>query len=172
MSQAEASRRDILSFLCAGTAAALPAVARAQQPKLWRVAYLSTGLIRNLRFVRGRMRELGYLEGKNLVSLDLAAEGQYDRFPELAKQIMEFHPDAIVAEATPAIAAMQQLTTTIPIIMAPSNDPIGSGFVESYAHPGGNITGIANMFGDLTAKTLEILHEVVPQVKTVAVLMS
>src|SRR3954451_22813103 len=172
MSQAETNRRDVLYLLCLGAVAALPPLARAQQPRVWRVAYLSTGLIRNLRYVRGRMSELGYVEGKNLVSLSLAAEGEYDRLPQLAKQIMEFHPDAIVAEATAAIAAVQQLTTTIPIIMAPSNDPIGSGFVQSYANPGGNITGIANMFGDLTAKTLEILHEVLPQVKTVAVLMS
>jgi putative ABC transport system substrate-binding protein len=172
MSQAETNRRDVLYLLCLGAVAALPPLARAQQPRVWRVAYLSTGLIRNLRYVRGRMSELGYVEGKNLVSLSLGAEGEYDRLPQLAKQIMEFHPDAIVAEATAAIAAVQQLTTTIPIIMAPSNDPIESGFVQSYAKPGGNITGIANMFGDLTAKTLEILHEVLPQVATVAVLMS
>jgi putative ABC transport system substrate-binding protein len=78
----------------------------------------------------------------------------------------------IVAEATPAIAAVQRETSSIPIVMSPSTDPIGSGFVKSFAHPGGNITGSANMFGDLTAKTLEFLHLVVPNARTVAVLMS
>ena len=90
----------------------------------------------------------------------------------LAKEIVDLHPDAIVAEATPAIAAAQRATKTIPIIMAPATDPVGSGFVKSFAHPGGNITGVANMFADLTAKSLEVLHGVLPNAKTVAVLMS
>jgi putative ABC transport system substrate-binding protein len=118
------------------------------------------------------MVELGYLEGKNLVFDTRAADGNYSRLPDLAKEIVDLHPDAIVAEATPAIAAAQRATTTIPIVMAPATDPIGSGFVQSFARPGGNITGVANMFGDLTAKSLEILQRVLPNAKLVAVLMS
>jgi putative ABC transport system substrate-binding protein len=89
----------------------------------------------------------------------------------LAKPI-ELKPDVIVAEATPAIVAAQKTTSTIPIVMSPATDPIGSGFVKSFAHPGGNITGVANMFGDLTAKTLDILHLVLPNAKKIAVLIS
>jgi putative ABC transport system substrate-binding protein len=118
------------------------------------------------------MTDLGYIEGKNLVVHARAAEGRYDRLPEFAKEIVDLHPDAIVAEATPAIAAAQRATTTIPIVMAPATDPVGSGFVKSFARPGGNITGVANMFGDLTAKSLEILHRVVPDAKRIAVLVS
>jgi putative ABC transport system substrate-binding protein len=118
------------------------------------------------------MTDLGYVEGKNLVVYARVADGQYDLLPGLAQEIANLNPDAIVAEATPAIAAAQRATKTIPIVMAPATDPIGSGFVESFARPGKNITGVANMFGDLTAKSLEILHRVLPDAKAVAVLMS
>jgi putative ABC transport system substrate-binding protein len=163
-------RRDFLRIL--GWAAGWPLAARAQQKKIWRVAYLSSGLPQSLDSFRQRMTDLGYVEGKNLIVYTRAAEGQYARLPGLAQEIVDLHPDAIVAEATPAIAAAQRATRTIPIVMAPATDPIGSGFIASFARPGGNITGVANMFGDLTAKSLEILHLVLPAAKTVAVLMS
>ena len=76
--------------------------------------------------------------------------------PKLLAEVTALNPDVIVAEATPAVAAAQQLTSTIPIVMAPSTDPVGPGFVKSFARPGGNITGVANMFDDTTAKTLDI----------------
>jgi putative ABC transport system substrate-binding protein len=88
------------------------------------------------------------------------------------QELLVLKPDVIVAEATPAIAAAQRATTTIPIVMAPSTDPVGSGFVRSFARPGGNITGVANMFGDLTAKTFDIIRLVFPQAKRIAVLTS
>jgi putative ABC transport system substrate-binding protein len=163
-------RRDFLRIL--GGAAGWPLAARAQQKKIWRVAYLISGPPQTFDPFRQRMTDLGYVEGKNLIVYTRAAEGQYVRLPGLAQEIIDLHPDAIVAEATPAIAAAQRATKTIPIVMAPATDPIGSGFIESFARPGGNITGIANMFGDLTAKSLEILHRVLPAAKTVAVLMS
>jgi putative ABC transport system substrate-binding protein len=78
----------------------------------------------------------------------------------------------IVAEATPAIAAAKRATSNIPIVMAPATDPIGSGFVQSLAHPGGNITGVANLFGDQTTKVLDFLHLVLPQAKKIGVLIS
>jgi putative tryptophan/tyrosine transport system substrate-binding protein len=163
-------RRDFLGIL-GGVAGSPPAV-WAQQQKTWRVGYLISGPADSLDVFRRRMAELGYVEGKNLVVEVRAAEGRYDRLPGLAKEIVDFRPDAIVAEATPAIAAVQRATKTIPIVMAPATDPVGSGFVQSFAHPGGNITGVANMFGDLTAKTLEILRRVLPDARLVAVLMS
>ena len=152
-------RRTFFSVL-GGAAVGWPLATSAQQQKVWRVGCLSSGRLASLDSFRQRMTDLGYIEGKNLVLDSKAADGQYDRLPGLAKEIVDRHPDVIVAEATPAIAAAQQATKTIPIIMAPSTDPIGSGFVDSFARPGRNITGVANMFGDLTAKSLEILHRV------------
>jgi putative ABC transport system substrate-binding protein len=164
-------RRDFITIL-GGAAVTWPLAARAQQQKIWRVGYLISGPPGTFDSFRQRMTDLGYIEGKNLIVDARAAEGRYDRLPGFAKEIVDLHPDAIVAEATPAIAAAQRATKTIPIVMAPATDPIGSGFVESLARPGRNITGVANMFGDLTAKSLEILHRVLPDAKTVAVLMS
>jgi putative tryptophan/tyrosine transport system substrate-binding protein len=163
-------RRDFIVGL--GVAAAWPPIARAQQQKIWRIGCLISGPPDSLDSFRQQLTKLGYVEGKNLIVDAKAAEGQYDRLPGFAREIVDLHPDAIVAEATPAIAAAQRATKTIPIVMAPATDPIGSGFVQSFARPGGNITGVANMFGDLTAKSLEILHRVLPDAKLVAVLMS
>lgn len=164
-------RRDFIAIL-GGAAVTGPLVARAQQQKSWRIGCLSSGRLDSLDSFRRRIAEMGYIEGKNLTVDSRAAEGQYDRLPGLAKEIVDLHPDVIVAEATPAIAAVQRATKSIPIVMAPSTDPIGSGFVDSFARPGGNITGVANMFGDLTAKSFDFLHRVLPNAKTVAVLMS
>lgn len=164
-------RRDLLG-LVGGAAVVWGRVVRAQQARVWRIACLTSGPPQSLDSFRQRLADLGYIEGKNLIVDMRSAQGQYDRLPDLAKGLVELHPDAIVAEATPAIAAAQRLTKTIPIVMAPATDPVGSGFVVSFARPGGNITGVANMFGDLTAKSLEILHHVLPAAKTIAVLMS
>ena len=100
------------------------------------------------------------------------AEGQSDRLPALANELVSLPCDLIVAFATPAIAAAQRATSTIPIVMSPSTDPIGSGFIKSFAHPAGNITGVANLYGDMTAKTVELLLAILPGAKKIAVLMS
>lgn len=159
----------------AGVAAAVmsPTGASAQQQRVWRVGYLASGpLDGGFAVFKQQMADEGYVEGKTFVVDAREALGRYDLLPGLAKEIVSESPDVIVAEATPAIAAVQHQTSSIPIVMSPSTDPIGSGFVKSFAHPGGNITGFANMFGDLTAKSLEFLHLVVPNAKMVAVLMS
>ena len=119
-----------------------------------------------------RMGELGYVEGENLVVDRRYAEGDYSRLPQLVYELIELKPDAMLAIATPAIAAAQRATTTIPIIMGPATDPVGSGFIKSLAQPGGNITGLANMSGDYTPKTVELLRELLPQARRIAVLMS
>lgn len=159
----------------AGTGAAIVSSfgVGAQQPKVWRIGFLGSGrLDLALAVFRQQMAEQGYVEGKSFVIDTREAQGRYDLLTGFAKEIISGRPDIIIAEATPAIAAVQRETSSIPIVMAPSTDPIGSGFVKSFAHPGGNITGFANMFGDLSAKSLEFLHLVVPNAKTVAVLMS
>jgi putative ABC transport system substrate-binding protein len=122
--------------------------------------------------IRISLKKSGYEEGKNLVIDFREANGRYSSLPTLVDELIALKPDLIVAEATPAVAAAQKATTTIPIIMAPATDPIGSGFVKSFAHPGGNITGVANMFGDSTTKTLDIIRSTFPSAKKIGVLIS
>ena len=164
-------RRDFIGGICATMA--FPFAVGAQQHKVWRIGFLGSGRLElALPVFRKQMADQGYIEGKTFMMDIREAQGRYELLPGLAKDIIGGSPDVIVAEATPAIAAVQRETSSIPIVMSPSTDPIGSGFVRSFAHPGGNITGFANMFGDLTAKSLEFLRLVLPSAKTVAVLMS
>jgi putative ABC transport system substrate-binding protein len=121
---------------------------------------------------RAALHDLGYEVGKNLLLEVREARANYDLLPGLLKDIIDAKPEVIVAEATPAIDAAKKATSTIPIVMAPATNPIASGFVESLAHPGGNITGLANMYGDLTAKTIDILHTVLPHVTKIGILIS
>jgi putative tryptophan/tyrosine transport system substrate-binding protein len=171
-------RREFIGLI--GGVAAWPLAAQAQQPsgKVWRVAWLSPVFADTLvdkeimQAFRSEMRELGYVEGKNLIVDSRYGEGHIERLPLLTSELIALHPDVIVALATPAIAAAQRATSTIPIVMAPATDPIGSGFVKSLAHPGGNISGVANMYGDAIGKSVELLHTILPAAKRVAVLMS
>ena len=173
-------KRRVFIGVIGGAAIAWPLVALAQQSagKVWRVAYLYPGTLDNppdralFDAFRAEMRELGYIEGKNLVIDNRNAEGKAERLPSLVSELIALRPDVIVAVATPAIAAAQHATSTIPIVMAPATDPVGSGFIKSLAHPGGNITGMANMFGDAIGKSVELLHAIVPSAKRIAVLMS
>jgi len=118
------------------------------------------------------LKAKGYEEGKNLNIDFRQANGRYDRLTTLVDELIALKPDLIIAEATPAVAAAQKATTSIPIIMAPASDPIGQGFVKSFTHPGGNITGVANMFGDATTKALDIIRQVFPTAKKIGVLIS
>ena len=162
------------------TAIAWPVIAMAQQSsnKVWRIAHVYPGKLDNppdramYDVFRGELRELGYIEGKNLIIDQRSAEGQVERLPSFLNELIALRPDIIVAVATPAIAAAQHASSTIPIVMAPATDPVGSGFIKSLAHPGGNITGMANMYGDAIGKSVELLHSILPAAKRVAVLMS
>ena len=166
-------RRDFVTFV-AHAAAFGPGIALGQQSigKVWRVAYLQPTGGALFDVFRAEMRELGYVEDKNLVIDRRNAEGKAERLPSLVSEMVARRPDVIVAVATPAIAAAQHVTSTIPIVMAPATDPVGSGFIKSLARPGGNITGVANMFGDAIGKSVELLHAIVPSAKRIAVLMS
>jgi len=168
-------RRDLLAGLLAITTVR---AVRAQQSssKVWRVAYLVPGSITTDRVLfdvfRAEMRTLGYIEGKNLVIDSRETEGKNDRLPSLISELLALRPDVIVAVGTPAVAAAQKATSTIPIIMAPAADPIGSGFVKSLARPGGNITGMSNMTGDFVGKGVELLHTILPAARRIGVLLS
>lgn len=120
-------------------------------------------------FIQG-LRELGYIDGRNIVIEYRFAEGKADRLPELAMELVRLKVDAIFTGGTPAIFALKHATKTIPIVFFSTSDPIGTGVVASLAHPGGNITGISLQASDLWPKRLELLKEIVPKVSTVAML--
>jgi hypothetical protein len=161
------NRRDTILALVASGTAAWPLASLAQQGKVWHVGFLSlTPASLNSQntdaFLKG-MRELGYLEGKNLVMEWRIADGKFDRLPGLATELVQSKVDVIVAVASPAISAAQKATSTIPIVMATTGDPVSSGFVKSLARPGGNITGLSNMGGDTGAKDVDLLLSVIPK---------
>ena len=149
--------------------------AQAQQPiKVPRVGFLfvnfpSSTPARYEGFRQG-LRELGYVEGKNIIHEWRYAEGKLDRLPALAAELVHLKVDVIVASAPPPTRSAKQATTTIPIVMAYDDDPVGSGFVASLARPGGNITGLSTLAPELSGKQLELLKGIVPKLARVAVL--
>ena len=151
-----------------------PVVAYAQQPKVARVGYLSN-LSRDyeaarIESLRQGLRELGYIEGKNIIIEDRYAEGKLDRLAGFAAEFVHLKVDVIVTGGGTPTRNAQRATKTIPIVMTNVNDPVALGFVASLARPGANITGLSNLLFDLSGKRLELLKEVVPKVSRVAVL--
>ena len=169
-------RRTFIAAL--GSSAAWPLVARGQRPeKVWRVGYLSPSSATNfsvalLDAFRLKLNDLDYVEGRNLGLYVRRANDDYARLPSLASELVSLAPNVIVGAAQIAALALQRATSSIPIVMATSPDPIGSGLVKSLAKPGGNITGVSTQGLDTTAKTLELLHVAFPNAKRIAVLMS
>ena len=170
------SRRDFIAVLAAGSLAA-PRRAQAQQAgKVPRVAFLgnsTAALEANLvgPFREG-LRDLGYVEGRNIVVEYRWAEGKYERLPELVAELLALKVDVIVAAGTPAALAVKRATTTIPLVMVAVGDPVGTGLVASLARPGGNLTGLASIAPDLEGKLLELLKELVPKLSRVSFLMN
>ena len=147
-------------------------LAVAQQPThMHRIGWLSAGERDPYEgvFLEG-MRALGYVEGQNLVMEYRGAEGQYERLPALAAELVRLKVDVLLVVNTPAALAAKDATTTIPIVMAGVGDPVGSGLVASLARPGGNVTGLIALSTDLTGKQLEFLKDVLPTVSRVALL--
>ena len=167
-------RRSFLGTLAGGLLAA-PLAAEAQQAeRVYRIGFLSgqspTDLARQLETFRQRLRELGYVEGRNVAIEYRFAEGRPERLPALAAELVRLKVDIIVTAGPPAPLAAKQATTTIPIVFAISNDPVAEGVVSSIARPGGNITGLTSIAPELVGKQLELLKEVAPKVSQVAVL--
>ena len=153
-----------------------PLAANAQQPgKVYRIGLLGVGLspseaqLQQSPFLQG-LRELGWHEGQNLVIERRYAEGQLDRLPDLAAELVGLKVDLILAFGSIALRVAQQATSTLPIVMAAIGDPVRAGFVASLARPGGNITGVSDLISVLTTKRLELLKAAVPGVSRVAVL--
>jgi len=153
-----------------------PLAAQAQQrAKVPKVGWLSDGLRGSTTsslheaFLHA-LRDLGYVEGQNLVMERRDAEGNLARLPDLAAQLVGLKVDVIVTLGVPGTRAAMQATTTIPIVMAESGDPVGTGLVASLARPGGNVTGLSTMGADIPGKQLQLLKEAAPQIARVAVL--
>jgi len=159
----------LLSALCGS--------AQAQQPtKVPRIGYLTgpplSAIAVRIDAFRQGLRELGYVDGKNIIIELKSAEGKVDRVPALAVELVHLNVDVIVAVGSGDIRAAKQATGTIPIVMVQGGDPVGSGLVASLARPGGNITGLSNLAPELRGKRLELLKEIVPRLSRVAVFVS
>jgi putative ABC transport system substrate-binding protein len=158
-------------------AAPFAAVTAQPREKVPRVGYLNPGSSsdplrqRRLEAFRQGLRELGYVEGRNIAIESRWAEGKYDRYPALAADLVRSKVDVIVAQSGAATQAAQQATRAIPIVMSLVLDPVGIGLVASLARPGGNVTGTSFMAPDLVGKQLELLKELVPKVSRVALLL-
>jgi putative tryptophan/tyrosine transport system substrate-binding protein len=166
-------RRDFMTLLsCA--AATLPVAAGAQQPqKVWRIGYLGFGPASSwtsaVEALRGGLRDLGYVEGKNLV-IEFRWAERADQTPDLATQLVLMNVDVIFAPASTQVEPARKATNTIPIVFAQHADPVGLGDVASLSRPGGNITGLSMLLTELSVKQLEILKETVPQATRIGVL--
>ena len=123
-----------------------------------------------LKYFKEGMRELGYVEGQNFIVEERWGNGNYDELPHLARDLVGLGVDVIVTSTTPGAAAASGATKTIPIVIAGSADPVAGGLVASLARPGGNITGLTIMLDDIIAKRLQVLKELVPRAKRIAVL--
>jgi putative ABC transport system substrate-binding protein len=168
-------RREFITLLV-GTAATWPLAARAQQPALPVVGFLGTSspdlYAARLRVFRDGLKEVGYVEGQNVVIEYLWAEGDIDRLPALAKELVQRRVNVIVAgSGTPGAVAAKAATTTIPIVFAVAVDPIKVGFVTSLNRPGGNLTGVTNLNVEVGPKRLELLHALLPTATDFAVLV-
>jgi putative ABC transport system substrate-binding protein len=167
------SKKSFVFALCA-IFLTLSAAPKAQQPtKIPRIAYLAgtspTGIASRIEAFRQGLRELGYVEGKNIVIEYRYAEGKADRERELAEELVRLKVDVIVTAGSASTRPSKEATNTIPIVMTNEGDPVGTGFVASLARPGGNVTGLSNLAPELSGKRLELLKEIIPKLSRVAV---
>ena len=167
-------RRLVIALGTGALATPLACFAQPQRSKVARIGLLestSSSASQREALIAG-LRELGYVDGKNIIIEDRRAEGKYERLPGLAAELVQMKVDVIVTVSTPATQAAQLATTTIPIVMVRTGDPFGQGFVASFSRPGRNITGLSNINIDVSSKYLELLRVAVPRLSRVAVLVN
>jgi putative tryptophan/tyrosine transport system substrate-binding protein len=165
-------RREFITLL-GGAAAAWPLTARAQQPKVPTIGALVIGNISPEEFwreFRQGLRDLGYVEGQNIRFEFRSAEGHLDRLPELAAELVRLKVDIIVTWFTPTALAAKQATNEIPIVMAETGDPVGTGLIASLPRPGGNVTGIAAATAELAGKSVQLIRDLLPSARRVTAL--
>jgi putative ABC transport system substrate-binding protein len=168
-------KAGVLSILFVMVLLVVAVIAEAQQPKkVSRIGLLGgsslAALSARIEAFRQGLRELGYVEGKNIVIEYRWAEGKIERFPDLATELVRLKVDVIASSSRRVRYQPKEATVTIPIVMAQDPDPVGSGFVASLARPGGNITGLATLAPEISRKQLELLKEIIPKLSRVAVL--
>jgi putative ABC transport system substrate-binding protein len=162
-------RRDFITLVGGGLA--WPLTARAQHAgKMWRIAFITHVPQDIYEPLFEDLRELGYVEGQNIIIERRYAEGRPERFQEFAAEMVRLKADLIITTTTPGALAAKNATTTIPIVIPTAIDPVGTGLIASLAHPGGNITGGAILTGEMAAKRLELLKEMVSSLSRTAVL--
>jgi putative tryptophan/tyrosine transport system substrate-binding protein len=169
-----ATRRELLLALGAGALAAPFASLAQNQSKVWQIGFLaadsaSTGLYNGFRI---GMRDLGYVDGQNCVMVSRFADGKYERLPALAEELVRRKVEVIVAVATLSVQAAKKATANTPIVMVAIPDPIGEGFAASLSRPGGNITGLSTIVTEASAKHVELLRGVIPNLVRIAVLIN
>ena len=162
-------RRDFITLV--GGAAAWPISVRAQQSTLPKLGILLVGNREpfSRQFWAG-LREFGYIDGQNIQVEFRSAEGKLNILPELASELVRLKVDIIVASETPSVQAAKRATSEIPIVMAPSGDPVGTGLIASLSRPGGNVTGLSAATAELAGKSLELIREIIPAASRVAAL--
>jgi putative ABC transport system substrate-binding protein len=156
-----------------GAVVAWPLAARAQQPKVPTIGALVIGNINPEQFwreFRQGLRDLGYVEGQNIRFEFRSAEGHLDRLPELAAELVRLKVDIIVTWFTPTALAAKQATHEIPIVMAETGDPIGTGLIASLPRPGGNVTGMASVAAELSGKCVQLIRDMLPSARRVTAL--
>ena len=169
-----ATRRNVLLALGAGALTAPLASFAQNQPKVWQIGFLGadSAATRLYDSFRQGMRDLGYIEGKTCVIRPRFAEGRYERLPGLAEELVRLKVDIIVAGTTLSVQAAKKSTTSVPIVMVGIPDPIGEGFATSLSRPGGNITGLSTIVTEASAKHVELLRAVIPNLSRIAVLIN
>jgi putative tryptophan/tyrosine transport system substrate-binding protein len=164
-------RREFIAGLAG--AAALPLAARAQQPAMPVIGFMgpapAAAYLPRLEALRAGLRDLGYVEGKNIV-IEFRWAGRVEQLPEMAAELVRMKVDLILVSSSTYVEPARQATKTIPIVFALDADPVGLGHVASLARPGGNITGLSTLLTDLATKELEILKEAVPQTTRIGIL--
>jgi putative ABC transport system substrate-binding protein len=154
----------------------LSASTHAQPSKIWRIGFLvassASSQVPRIEAFRRGLRDLGYIEGQNMIIELRSGEGKPDRLPIVAAELVQLKVDVIVTGGGASNRAAKATTSAIPIVMTQDDDPIGNGLVASLAHPGGNVTGLSNIGADVVGKRLELLKDIVPKLSRVTLLVA